>query len=442
MREVPSSIETEEALLGTFLVFTTSIQQGIEEGLSEESFYSNNNKTLFNSMKEIQEGGGITDVITVMEKLKEKKQLEAIGGMDYLLDLSSMGVGKTAIQNYVNQLEDKRLLRRLLDITGNLEDNIFKNGASSDKLMDQAEREILEITRSRRTTEFSHAVDIVPRLLKEIEHKSEVGTGITGLATGFRDLDALTGGFQNGDLIIIGARPSVGKTAFALNLGKNIAEKNDLPVAIFSLEMPENTLLQRMISAQGNIAGNKLRDGKLHTNQDWEQLYETADYIKNLPIVIDDSSNLKMSEVFSKCRKLKNEEGLGVVIIDYLQLISSTGKFGNRQEAVSQISRELKSLARELEVPVIALSQLSRGVEHRDDKRPTLADLRESGAIEQDADIVAFLYREEYHDGEEEGNTQETDIIFRKHRNGALGTVNLMFEKNTNKFYSKAWRAK
>lgn len=439
MHIIPQSIDVEIGLLGTFLVFNNSIQQALEQGLVEESFLDKRNQIMFNTIKELHNENKITDVTTVIEKLKETKKLNDVGGIEYITQLSADSGTRSAIDNHVGILEDKRMLRQLLEISNNLNYNILKSGTPTDQLMDMAEKEILEITRSRRTTEFSHAVDIVPRLLKEIEHKSEIGTGVTGLKTGFSDLDRVTGGLQKGDLIIIGARPSVGKTAFALNLGKNMAEENKLPIAIFSLEMPENVLMQRMISAQGGIAGNKLRDGRIKTNDEWNKLYETANYIKSLPIVIDDSSTLKMSEVFSKCRKLKNEHGLGAVIIDYLQLITASGKHGSRQEAVSQISRELKALARELEVPVIALSQLSRGVEHRDDKRPTLADLRESGAIEQDADIVSFLYREEYHDGEEESNIQETDIIIRKHRNGALGTINLMFEKSTNKFYSKKW---
>lgn len=436
----PHSIEIEQALLGTFLTYTDSIKQAIEQGLMEDYFYEPTHKEIFKAMRSLNTKNSRTDVVTVMEELKEKKQLKNIGGVGYLTDLTATSGTKSNIDDYVGTLEDKLALRKLLDISNNLNYNILKSPMSSEELMAQAEKEILEITRSRRTTEFSHIQEVVPRLLEEIKYKSEQGTGITGLDTGFSDLNYITGGLQRGDLIIIGARPSVGKTAFALNLGKNMAEKNQLPTAIFSLEMPETTLVQRMISAHGGIKGHKLRDGKVKTNDDWNKLFEAANYIQSLPIVIDDSSNLKMSEVFSKCRKLKNEHGLGVVIIDYLQLMETTGKHGTRQEAVSQISRDLKGLARELDVPVIALSQLSRGVEHRESKRPMLSDLRESGSMEQDSDIVAFLYREEYHGEEEESDTQETQLIISKHRNGALGTVELMFEKSTNKFYDKSWR--
>lgn len=437
---MPSSIETEVTLLGTFLVYTKSMRQALEQELTEESFYNNNHKIIFNAMKEVSDGNNTTDVVSVMEKLKERKQLEIIGGVNYLTELSAQGLAPSSIDGFVRLLEDKRLLRELLSISNELQHDILRSGASSEELMDKAEKNILEITRSRRTTEFSSIVDVVPKLLEEIKVKSERGTGITGLDTGFADLNYITGGLQQGDLIIIGARPSVGKTAFALNLGKNMAENNKLPTAIFSLEMPETTLVQRMISAHGGIKGNKLRDGKVRTNDEWNSLFDTANYIKELPIVIDDSSSLKMSEVFSKCRKLKNEEGLGVVIIDYLQLISASGGQGSREQEVAEISRDLKGLARELEVPVIALSQLSRKVVNREGNRPNLGDLRESGSIENDADIVAFLHREEYHADQEESDVQETQLIISKHRNGALGTVDLMFEKSTNKFYDKSWR--
>lgn len=244
MNNIPQSIDVEIGLLGTFLVFNNSIQQALEQGLVEESFLDKRNQIMFNTIKELHNENKITDVTTVIEKLKETKKLNDVGGIEYITQLSADSGTRSAIDNHVGILEDKRMLRQLLEISSNLNYNILKSGTPTDQLMDMAEKEILEITRSRRTTEFSHAVDIVPRLLKEIEHKSEIGTGVTGLKTGFSDLDRVTGGLQNGDLIIIGARPSVGKTAFALNLGKNMAEENKLPIAIFSLEMPENVLMQ------------------------------------------------------------------------------------------------------------------------------------------------------------------------------------------------------
>lgn len=728
---MPQSLDIEEALLGTFLVYTDSIKQAIEEGLSEESFYDNNNKTIFKAMSELSSNNNRTDVVTVMEELKNIKRLELIGGTRYLTDLSSNGGTKSSIKDYIEILEEKKTLRKLLDIGNSINHNILSSTISAEDLMAQAERDILEVTRSRRTTEFSHIEDIMPILLEEIKHKSEHGTGITGMETGFRELDKLTGGFQKGDLIILAARASVGKghpnwlelptpkgnkkvgdlvvgdyvfdrygkptkvtgvfprgkletykvtlsdgrstivdgdhiwthfsrsgsgneslidkttefmynhgvtrknslhsiysiptnepvqieekkhkidpyvigaligdgcmlesrlqissgdefvvkkvakllnseayftkhnnytwcfkdkkgeflrrkeildnhesmidyshskeipeeymydsyenrmkllnglfdtdgcatsqgkklsvsysttsealkeqimwllnscgfltgksldrrdgrrdcytinvlgepkemeklftldrkrevienterivsrkydrvgirsiektgiveditcisvehkeqlylandfivthnTALALNLAKNIALLNKLPVAIFSLEMPSSSLVQRIVAAHGDINGTKLRDGRLKTNQDWNELFAAANEVKQMPIMIDDSSSIKMSEIFSKCRKLKNEKGLGLIVIDYLQLVSSSNRGRSREQEVAEIARSLKELARELDVPVVALSQLSRRVEQREDKRPMLSDLRESGSIEQD----------------------------------------------------------
>ena len=435
---IPQSFETEQGLLGTFFVYTDSIKTATEKGLNEDSFLDKKNKIIFNAMKELKNKNARTDVITVMEQLKDSKQLEQVGGITYLTDLTGVGGTKSNIDDFVNILEEKRMLRRLLDVSNSLNYDILKSSTPADQLMDKAEKEILDITRSRRTSEFSYIDDIIPRLLEEIRVKSEKGTGITGLETGFADLDRITGGFQNGDLIILAARPSLGKSAFALNLAKNMAQLNNQYSVIFSLEMPENQLVQRMISAHGDIAGDKLRDGRINGNTQWNELNTTAHEIQQLPIIIDDSSTLTMSEIFSKCRKIKNEKGLGVVIIDYLQLLSSTQRGRSREQEVAEIARDLKELARELNVPVIALSQLSRRVEQREEKRPILSDLRESGAIEQDADIVAFLHREEYYD-EEETNIQVMEVILRKHRNGALGTVKLLFKKSSNAFYSKAY---
>lgn len=781
---IPQSVDIEQALLGTFLVYTNSIKQALEHGLVEDNFYDNRHKFIFNAMKGLSRDNINTDVVSVMDRLKEAKALERAGGVMYLTDLTTLGSSKSSIEGFIDTLEDKKTLRSLLDLSNKINHNILKSTLSPEDLMAEAEKEILEITRSRRTTEFSHVEDIMPRLLEEIKVKSEKGTGITGLETGFSDLDRLTGGFQKGDLIILAARASVGKghpnwlelptpkgnkkvgdlvvgdyvfdrygkptkvtgvfprgkletykvtlsdgrstivdgdhiwthfsrsgsgneslidkttefmynhgvtrknslhsiysiptnepvqieekkhkidpyvigaligdgcmlesrlqissgdefvvkkvakllnseayftkhnnytwcfkdkkgeflrrkeildnhesmidyshskeipeeymydsyenrmkllnglfdtdgcatsqgkklsvsysttsealkeqimwllnscgfltgksldrrdgrrdcytinvlgepkemeklftldrkrevienterivsrkydrvgirsiektgiveditcisvehkeqlylandfivthnTALALNLAKNMALLNKEPVAIFSLEMPENSLVQRIVSAHGDIPGNKLRDGLIYSNNDWNKLFKSANEVQQLPIVIDDSSSITTSEIFSKCRKLKNEHGLGVIIIDYLQLLSSRSRGRSREQEVAEIARSLKELARELDVPVIALSQLSRRVEMREDKRPILSDLRESGSIEQDSDIVAFLHREEYYSTEaEESDNQVMEVILRKHRNGALGTVELAFKKSANAFYT------
>lgn len=430
------SQDVEQALLGTFLVFNKSITRAIEAGLIRDYFYLDNHAIIFDVISELGNKGVLTDVIAVQERLKELNEYNRIGGIEYLEALTAVGATQSTINHNVDILEGKHQIRRIMKITGDIQDAVKHGGVDPNELLEQAEREILQVSRSRRTGAFESLKDSVPEVLENIRVKSEAGTSVTGLRTGFNDLDYLTGGLKQGELIILGARPAVGKSAFAVNLAVNATAINKVPTAIFSLEMPTSQLIERMLASQGDIDGTKLRDGNLRGDDDWNKLYKAGTDLQAYDIYIDDNSSLKMSEVFAKCRKLKSDKGLGLIVIDYLQLMTGSSKRDNRQNEVAEISRQLKVLARELEVPVIALSQLSRGLESRDDQKPRLSDLRESGAIEQDADIVAFLYREAYHNNDEaQTDSEQTDILVAKNRSGSLGTVSLMFKKSRSKFY-------
>lgn len=437
-RVVPQSIETEQAILGAILIYPNSVQACSEYGLLVEHFFLAAHQHIYSIMMDVYEDNKPVDSTILITKLKDLNLLNTVGGVEYITQLTDTATTPAVLKHYVEIVIDKFTMRELITAVDLIGNRAFNEPGAVEEIMDDAERKILNITRSRRSADFQASKDVVERVLENIKIKSESGTGITGMQTGYTDLDKITSGFQRGDLIILAARPSVGKTAFALNLGTQMAMYSNLPTAIFSLEMPSEQLMQRVLTFQSEIEGNKLRDGTLRGDAEWNKLYEAASQIKETKIYIDDSPSLKISEIFSKCRKLKAEHDLGVIIIDYLQLMDSGSGAENRQQAVSEISRAFKGLARELDVPVIALSQLSRSVETRQDKRPMLSDLRESGAIEQDADIVMFLYREDYHSNEVESDRQDTDVIIAKHRNGSLGTVTLVFNKLINKFHNRA----
>ncbi len=436
-KSLPSSIDAEGAILGALILYPGAINTALEYGLLAEHFFLPAHQDIYQTMNDLALRGITIDGTILIDKLKDSNLLNSIGGIDYIIQLTDTATTISTLKHYVEIIIDKFKLRQLIEIMTDLTSDAFNNQGEVDDVMDKAEKLILDVTRSRRSSDFREAREVVETVLEGIKVKSESGTGITGMKTGYKDLDRITSGFQRGDLIILAARPSVGKTAFALNLATNMAMYNNLPSAIFSLEMPAEQLMSRILTFESEVAGTKLRDGTLKTDKDWNALYEAASRVKEAKIYIDDSPSLRISEIFSKCRKLKAEHNLGVIIIDYLQLMDSGKNAENRQQAVSEISRAFKGLARELDVPVLALSQLSRGVETRQDKRPMLSDLRESGAIEQDADIVMFLYREDYHNMEEESDKQDTDVIIAKHRNGSLANVTLVFDKTINKFFSR-----
>jgi replicative DNA helicase len=372
-------------------------------------------------------------LVTVTSELADQKILEEVGGVSYLSDLANSVPTAANVEYYGKIVEEKSILRRLIRTATHIASEGYAREDEVEVLLNEAEKNILEVAQRKNSGVFQNIKDVLVQTYDDIEVLHNRKGDITGIPTGFSDLDRMTAGFQRNDLIIVAARPSVGKTAFALNIAQNVATKTDENVAIFSLEMGAQQLVMRMLCAEGNIDAQRLRTGSL-TADDWGKLTMAMGSLSNAGIYIDDTPGIRVGEIRSKCRRLKQEGGLGMILIDYLQLIQGNGRSGeNRQQEVSEISRALKALARELEVPVIALSQLSRGVEQRQDKRPMMSDIRESGSIEQDADIVAFLYREDYYEKDTE-NQNIIEIIIAKQRNGPVGTVQLAFVKEYNKF--------
>ena len=395
-------------------------------------------------MQDISDAGKPIDVTTLVSRLQDLEQLNLVGGADYIIKLSDTAISSANSSYYIDIIKSRAHLRRLIETAELIAEEGFDTASDLDEVMDKAEREILNVTRSRRATDFKSSRDVVSNVMQELMKLRSMEGHITGVKTGYTDLDRVTNGFQRGDLIILAARPAMGKTAFALNLALNASFYNSGAIAIFSLEMPAEALMKRILSAKSAVESSKLRSGNIRDDE-FNKLNEAANELMATKLFVDDSSNVKISEVFSKCRKLRSEHGLDLVVIDYLQLISGSGRSSgdNRQQEISEISRSLKGLAREMECPVIALSQLSRSVETRPDKHPMLSDLRESGAIEQDADIVMFLYRDEYYNKDENSQedaetTNTTDVDIAKHRNGATGRIQLAFQKNISAFYNIA----
>ena len=438
-RQLPNSIEAEQALLSSMLVYPSAVNIALEQGLHADEFYLEAHKRLFTVMMGMQEDGKPIDAPGLISRCSDLNVLGSIGGVDFIMELADSSVSSANTKYYIELIQNKAYLRNLILTAQTIAEDGFNSGTDIDEVMDRAEKQLLNVTRTRRTGDFRFAKEVVTSVVDNIQKMSTNRSSITGTATGYKELDRCTNGFQKGDLIILAARPSMGKTAFALNLTMNAAQINNQAVALFSLEMPAEQLISRMLSAKSRIPGQKLRTGYL-VNNEWNQLNEAATELRMAKIFIDDSPGVRVAEIFSKCRKLQSEHGLCMIVIDYIQLISGSGRNSeNRQQEVSEISRGLKALARELKVPVIALSQLSRTVEHRTDKHPMLSDLRESGALEQDADLVVFLYRDAYYNRAEEGpETEEVDIDIAKHRNGPTQMIKLAFERSINSFYNYA----
>jgi replicative DNA helicase len=429
----PQNMEAEQAVLGAIFLEPSSLTLA-SEMLIPEDFYRGAHQRIFNAMLKLNDKGEAIDLVTVTEELAATKLLEDVGGISYLSELAGSVPTAANIEYYAKIVEEKSLLRRLIRTATSIAQDSYTREDEVDALLGEAEKSILEVSQRKSAGSFHQMKDVLVRTYDNIEVMHNRVGDITGIATGFAELDKMTAGFQRNDLIIVGARPSVGKTAFALNIAQNVATKTDEKVAIFSLEMGAEQLVMRMLCAEGNIDAQRLRTGSL-TDEDWGKLTMAMGSLSNAGIFIDDSPGVRVQDIRAKCRRLKQEQGgLGMILIDYLQLVLGSGRSGeNRQQEVSEISRSLKALARELQVPVIALSQLSRGVEQRQDKRPMMSDIRESGSIEQDADIVAFLYRDDYYDKESE-NKNIIEIIIAKQRNGPTGTVSLAFVKEYNKF--------
>ncbi|WP_019415735.1 replicative DNA helicase [Paenisporosarcina sp. TG20] len=433
----PHNQEAEQAVIGAIFLEPQALITAAEI-LQYEDFYRVAHQKIFQTMISLNDKGKPIDVVTVTEELSSKKELEDVGGLSYLTEIANSVPTAANIAYYARIVEEKGLLRRLIRVATNIVEDGFTREDEVEALLSEAEKNMMEVANRKNSGDFRHIKDVLVQTYDNIELLHSRKGDITGVPSGFRDLDQITAGFQPNDLIIVAARPSVGKTAFALNVAQNVATKTDKNVAIFSLEMGADQLVMRMLCAEGNIDAQVLRTGAL-TAEDWRKLTMAMGSLSNAGIFIDDTAGIRVNEIRSKCRRLKQEYGLGMIMIDYLQLIqgSSNGK-ENRQQEVSEISRSLKALAREMQVPVIALSQLSRGVEQRQDKRPMMSDLRDSGSIEQDADIVSFLYREDYYDKESE-NQNMIEIIIAKQRNGPVGTVTLAFVKEFNKFVNIDW---
>lgn len=433
-RVPPQNLEAEQAVLGAILLEPEALIAAMER-LRSEDFYSVAHQRIFDAIVALNEDNKPFDLITLTARLQDQGELEEVGGVSYLAKLSSAVPTAANVEYYAQIVEEKSMLRRLIRAATQIVSSGYAEGDDVGELLSEAEQRIMELSNRRAAHGFVSIRDVLMEVFERVEHLYNHRGGVTGIPSGFPDLDKMTSGFQRSDLIIVAARPSVGKTAFALNVAQNVAVRAGETVAIFSLEMSAAQLVQRMICAEANVDAGRMRNGEL-IGDDWEKLSMAIGTLSEAQIFIDDTPGITVADIRAKCRRLKKEKGLGMIMIDYLQLISGRGKPGeNRQQEVSEISRTLKQIARELEVPVVALSQLSRGVEQRQDKRPMMSDLRESGSIEQDADIVSFLYRDDYYDKETE-KKNIIEIIIAKQRNGPVGTVELVFLKQFNKFVS------
>jgi replicative DNA helicase len=435
----PQNLEAEQSVLGAVLLSDTALPALIiDERLQPEDFYRESHGRIFRAMLDLHTVGEPVDALTLVEHLKQAGDLESVGGRATvdLLAGSVPAVGN--VRQYAKIVRDNAMLRRLLRASYEIQSRVHSHEAPPRELVDLAERAILEVAHEDSRKDFRAIHDLLSSELDKLERLSREGKAITGTSSGFEDLDTITGGFQPGNLIILAARPSMGKSALMANFAENAALDAKKAVALFSLEMSEGELAQRFIASQASIKGDDLRKGRVPASR-WGKILQASNRLAESPLYVDDSSDLSVLDVRAKARRLAQQhaDGLGLILIDYLQLMRAHGGIENRVEQIGQISRGLKTLARELEVPVIALSQLNRGVEQRTDKRPVLSDLRESGAIEQDADLVMFIYRDEYYDKESE-REGIADLIVSKHRNGGLGMVELAFQKEFPRFMSYA----
>lgn len=435
-KTMPHNIEAEQSVLGAMFLSKYALQKSIEN-LSPEVFYKEAHAKIFNAMADLAESGSAIDITTVTAELDKRKELKQVGDVEYLSEIVNIVPSAANVDEYIKIVEEKAILRKLIETATEITTTGYSSKEDISTILDSAEKKILNVVKTRKGTEFRTIQDVLFKTQADLEKLAQSHGEITGLPTGFYDLDKVTAGLHPNELIIIAARPAMGKTAFALNLATNIAMNAKKTVALFNMEMGAEQLAVRMLSSVGQIEFNKLKNGRLEHN-DWKRVNEAISRLADTKMYIDDTPGMTIAEIRAKCRRLaSSEDGLDIVIIDYLQLISGGPKYaGNRQQEIAEISRSLKTLAMELEIPVIALAQLSRSVEGRDDKRPILSDLRESGSIEQDADIVAFLYRDDYYNKESaiDENTSKSEFIIGKHRSGPTTTINLIFRRNTSTF--------
>lgn len=430
----PQNLEAEQSVLGAILLDNEAIPKVIEI-LSPADFYRDSHRKIFNAMEDQFNKGQTIDLVTLADYLARTNELEAVGGLSYLSTLVSQVPTAANVRYHARIIKEKALIRALLKATTDIAAKVYESPLEADELVDYAERTIFEIADKRTKTSFSTLKDVIKSSFEMIEHLYDKKGAITGAPSGFPDLDEMTTGFQPGDLIIIGGRPSMGKTAFGLNIAQRVGLDMKEPVAIFSLEMSKEQLALRMLCSEAMVDSNSVRKGFIR-KEDWSKLTSAAGRLAEAPIFIDDSSNITVLEMRAKARRLKMEHGgISLLVVDYLQLMRGRGSFErSREQEISEISRSLKGLAKELQVPVIALSQLNRMVESRQDRRPTLADLRESGAIEQDADVIMFLYRDEVYNKNSSSNKGLAEIILSKQRNGPIGTVKLTFLSSSTRF--------
>ena len=428
----PHDTEAEQAVIGSMLTDKDAIISAIEV-LKEEDFYREDNKTIYSAILNLYNRAEPVDIITLKAELSSLGKLEAVGGLEYLAELPDKVPTTANVDKYIKIVEEKSLLRNLLKTANEIIKLGYDETQEVDVLMDQAEKKIFDAIQSRNQKGYSSIKDILVDTFTELEQLYNQKQHITGVPTGFADLDYKTAGFHNSDLILVAARPAMGKSAFALNIASYAATKGNVPVAIFSLEMSKEQMVNRILCSEAMVDSNKVRTGKID-DEDWAKLAEASGRLSESKIFIDDTPGISIMEIRAKCRKLKLEQDIGMVVIDYLQLVQGSGKRGaSREQEIAEISRSLKILAKEINVPVIALSQLSRAPEQRPDHRPMLSDLRESGSIEQDADIVMFLYRDDYYNEDSE-KKNIAEVILAKHRSGSTGTVELLWLGNYTKF--------
>ena len=428
---MPHNLEAELAVIGSMIMYRDAIVTA-SEVITGEDFYNKQYGIVFDTMVELNNIGAPVDLVTLQNKLKEKDVPPEVSALEFVKELGTAEFTSTNVREYAKIVSEKAMLRRLIKLNEEIANTCYAGKESMEDILEDTEKRVFQLVQRRTTDNFVPVRQIVANALEKIEQASKQSGTVTGIPTGFIDLDYRTAGMQPSDLILVAARPSMGKTAFELNLAEYMAFKKNLTVALFSLEMSKEQLINRMFSLESKVDAQKLRTGQLN-DQEWEQLIESAGQMGKSNLIIDDTPGISISELRSKCRKYKLEHNLAIVMIDYLQLMSGSGKTESRQQEISDISRALKSLARELNIPVIALSQLSRAVEKRDDRRPMLSDLRESGAIEQDADVVMFLYRDDYYnkDTKDKGISE---VIIAKQRNGPIGTVKLAWLPEYTKF--------
>ena len=435
-KNIPHNIEAEKSVLGSMFLSKYALQKAVEE-IDKDWFFLPANAILFEIISTLANEKIPIDLTTVTDELTKQKKLKQIGDVEYLTEIINFVPTAANIDQYIKIIEEKAILRNLIEVSTNIASESLNSADNVEDILDDAEKKILTVVKKRKTSELRTIQDVLFKTQSDLEKLSQNKEDITGIPSGFYDIDKITTGFHENELIIIAARPGMGKTAFALNLATNVSANTDKTIAIFNMEMGAEQLASRMLSSVGQIEGYKMRSGKLDHN-DWKRVNEAISRLADTKMYIDDTPGLTISEIRAKCRRLaSSEDGIGIVIIDYLQLISGSAKYaGQRQQEVAEISRGLKTMAMELNIPVIALAQLSRSVEGREDKRPLLSDLRESGSIEQDADIVAFLYREDYYNKESaiDENTSKSEFIISKHRNGPTATIDLIFKRNTSTF--------